>query len=74
MSDWNDVRSRIGKTIPKEEIEKLISQKDQKPNVEEVGQIDQPQPLEFLILKNIATDISGFAIVNGIQVYVSLWQ
>jgi len=63
--DWNDVRSRTAEYIPKEKIEKLISQENKKSNVEGTEKIDQSQPLQFTILKNIAVDISGFVIVDG---------
>lgn len=65
VSDWNDVKSRTAKIIPKEEIDKLMSHENKKPNIEEMGKSNQPQPLQFAILKNIAIDISGFAIVDG---------
>jgi hypothetical protein len=65
LTDWNDVKSKTISKIPKEEIEKLISQKNKKLNTEVMAKTNQPEPLQFTILKNIATNISGFATVDG---------
>ena len=62
VTDWNDVKSRTIKILSDEEIKKILSEKKVKEN--EITKLDQPQPLEFSILKNIATDINGFVIVD----------
>lgn len=65
VNGWDDVKSRTIKVVPKEKIDEFISRKNIKQNMEEMKKTNQPVPLHFVILKNIATDISGFVIVDG---------
>jgi len=58
VKSWDDVRSRTFKSMSRKEIFDLKSKK-----LVEIEKM--PDPLQFKINKNIATDINGFVVIDG---------